>query len=55
MEENLRRALILSRGELSTFIDRPISAVLLLIAALLLILAVLPSIRKGREEIFVED
>lgn len=26
MEENLRRALLLSRGEMSTFIDRPISA-----------------------------
>jgi putative tricarboxylic transport membrane protein len=55
MEENLRRALILSRGELSTFVERPISAALLVIAVVLLALAVLPSIRKGREEIFVED
>jgi len=36
MEENLRRALLLSRGDMSTFIDRPISGTLLLIAALML-------------------
>jgi len=54
LEENLRRALILSRGSLETFIERPISAVLLAIAAILLILALLPSIRKGRDEVFVE-
>lgn len=54
LEENLRRALILSRGSLETFIERPISAVLLTIAAILLILALLPSIRKGRDEVFVE-
>jgi putative tricarboxylic transport membrane protein len=55
MEENLRRALILSRGDLATFAERPISAGLLLLAVVLLILAVLPSVRKGRDEIFVED
>jgi putative tricarboxylic transport membrane protein len=54
MEENLRRAMILSRGELTTFIDRPVSAGLLAVAAILLILALLPAIRKGREEVFVE-
>ena len=37
MEENLRRALIISRGELTTFLERPISAGLLLVAAVLLI------------------
>jgi putative tricarboxylic transport membrane protein len=55
MEENLRRALIISRGELTTFIERPISAGLLIVAVALLVLALLPSIRKGRDEIFVED
>jgi putative tricarboxylic transport membrane protein len=55
MEENLRRALIISRGSLETFIDRPISAGLLAVAAILLVIALLPSIRKGREEVFVED
>jgi len=36
MEENLRRALLLSRGDMGTFIERPISGTLLLIAALML-------------------
>lgn len=54
LEENLRRALILSRGSLDTFIERPISAALLAVAAILLVLALLPSIRKGRDEVFVE-
>jgi putative tricarboxylic transport membrane protein len=54
MEENLRRALIISRGDMMTFIERPISAGLLLVALVLLIIAVLPTVRKGREEVFVE-
>jgi putative tricarboxylic transport membrane protein len=54
MEENLRRALIISRGEMTTFIERPISAVLLAMAVILLVLAVLPAIRKGRDEVFTE-
>jgi putative tricarboxylic transport membrane protein len=54
MEENLRRALIISRGDMATFVDRPISAGLLAVAAVLLVLALLPSIRKGRDEVFVE-
>ncbi|MGH6815870.1 MAG: tripartite tricarboxylate transporter permease [Hyphomicrobiaceae bacterium] len=54
MEENLRRALIISRGDMMTFIDRPISAGLLLVAVGLLTIALLPTIRKGREEVFVE-
>jgi putative tricarboxylic transport membrane protein len=54
MEENLRRALIISRGSLATFIERPISAGLLAVAAILLVIALLPSIRKGRDEVFTE-
>ena len=54
MEENLRRALIISRGEMITFVDRPISAGLLAVAVMLLALALLPTIRKGRDEVFVE-
>lgn len=54
MEENLRRALILSRGSMQTFIERPVSAGLLAVAAILLIIALLPSIRKGRDEVFTE-
>jgi putative tricarboxylic transport membrane protein len=54
MEENLRRALLMSRGDLTTFTDKPISATLLAIAAIVLVLAILPSVRKGREEVFNE-
>ncbi|GAC1577020.1 MAG: hypothetical protein NVS3B27_21860 [Novosphingobium sp.] len=54
MEENLRRALIISRGDMMTFVDRPISAALLVIALVLLAFALLPSIRKGRDEVFTE-
>jgi putative tricarboxylic transport membrane protein len=54
MEENLRRSLVFSRGSFSIFVDRPISAVLLAVAAILLVVALLPSIRKGRDEVFTE-
>ncbi|MEO5700471.1 MAG: tripartite tricarboxylate transporter permease [Casimicrobiaceae bacterium] len=55
MEENLRRALLLSRGDLSVFVTRPISLVLLLLAVALLLLIALPNIKKKREEVFVEE
>ena len=54
MEENLRRALVISRGDMMTFLERPISATLLAVAVLLLALALLPSVRKGRDEVFTE-
>ncbi len=54
MEEKLRQALILSRGSFSTFIERPVSAGLLLVAVVMLAIALLPSIRKGRDEVFTE-
>ena len=55
MEEYLRRALLISRGDWSVFVTRPLSASLLAIAVLLLIVVLLPSIKKKREEAFVED
>jgi putative tricarboxylic transport membrane protein len=55
MEENFRRALLLSRGEFSTFVTRPLSLSLLIIAAILVLIVASPSIRKKREETFVED
>lgn len=55
MEENLRRAMLLSRGDPSTFFTRPISLVLLMMAIFLLLLILLPSIKKGREVAFKED
>ena len=54
MEENLRRAMLLSRGDPLVFLQRPISAVLLLMAAGLLLLVVLPTFRKTRKEAFKE-
>jgi putative tricarboxylic transport membrane protein len=54
LEENLRRALAIGRGDLLVFLQRPVSAVLLLIGIAVLLLAVLPAIRKRREEVFVE-
>ncbi len=55
MEEYLRRALLISRGDWSVFVTRPISASLLAVAVLLLVIVLLPSIKKKREEAFVED
>ena len=54
MEENLRRAMLLSRGDPFVFMQRPISAGLLIAAALLIIVIGLPNIRKKREEAFQE-
>ena len=55
LEENLRRAMIISRGDPSVFVSRPISATLLAIAALVLIVVLLPSVRRKRDEVFVEE
>ena len=55
MEENLRRAMLLSRGDASVFFTSPISAVLLLTAVMLLAATLLPKWRKTREEAFAED
>jgi putative tricarboxylic transport membrane protein len=52
MEENLRRALLLSRGDWGTFVSRPLSAGLLGAAALLVVVVMLPSIRSKRQVAF---
>jgi TctA family transporter len=54
MEENLRRAMIVSHGDPTVFVTRPISLTLLVMAGVLLLLVVLPSFRKTREEAFIE-
>jgi putative tricarboxylic transport membrane protein len=54
MEENLRRAMLIARGDATVFLLRPISAGLLALAALMLVLAALPMLRKKRDEVFVE-
>ena len=55
MEENLRRALLLSRGDWSTFATRPLSAGLLVAAALMIVIVMLPSIKNKRDEAFHEE
>ena len=55
MEENLRRALLLSRGDWSVLVTRPLSAGLLAAAVLLLIIVLLPAVKAKREEAFVEE
>ena len=54
MEEYLRRALIISRGDPSVFVTRPISATMLVLAVLAMIVVITPAIRKKREEAFQE-
>ena len=54
LEEKLRQALVISRGDFMTFVERPVSAGLLVVAAVVLVLAVLPAIRRGREKAFQE-
>ncbi len=54
MEEKLRQALILSRGSFMTFVERPVSLGLLVVAAVLIVVALLPAIRKSRDEVFTE-
>ena len=54
MEEHLRRAMLLSRGDWAVFIQRPISATMLGIAAAALGLMLLPNIRKGKDKALAE-
>ena len=54
MEEKLRQALVISRGSFKTFVERPLSAGLLLVALVLIVIAILPSIRQSREQVFKE-
>jgi TctA family transporter len=54
MEENLRRALLLSRGDFSTLVTRPLSLSLLIATLVLLLIVALPAIRKTRQEAFQE-
>ncbi len=54
MEENLRRAMLLSRGDPTVFFTRPLSLGLLIVAAALLVIVSLPQIKAKREEAFQE-
>ena len=55
LEENMRRALLLSRGDLTVFVTSPLSASFLAMAVVLLIMVLAPAVRSGREKAFQED
>ncbi|MEI7426647.1 MAG: tripartite tricarboxylate transporter permease [Betaproteobacteria bacterium] len=55
MEENFRRALLLSRGDFTVFVTRPLSGCLLAAALFLVFIVMIPAFKKTREEAFVED
>ncbi|QQX83479.1 tripartite tricarboxylate transporter permease [Cupriavidus necator] len=55
MEENFRRSLLLSRGDFSVFVTRPLSMGLLIAAAVLVLVVAMPSIKSKREEAFQEE
>ncbi|HEX9185849.1 MAG TPA: tripartite tricarboxylate transporter permease, partial [Vicinamibacteria bacterium] len=55
LETNLRKALILSQGNLSTFFTRPLSAACLVLALVLLASPLVPLLRKRREVIALDQ
>ena len=55
MEEYLRRAMLMSRGDPMVFLRRPISATLLVIALLAMLLVFIPAFSKTREEALGEE
>jgi putative tricarboxylic transport membrane protein len=55
LENNLRKALIISGGELSTFVTRPISGVCLILALAILLSPLLPSLRRKRELVALDN
>ncbi len=54
MEENLRRAMLLSRGDPTTFFTRPLSLALLIAAVALIVIVAMPAVKAKREEAFQE-
>jgi len=55
MEESLRRAMLLSRGDPMILVERPISAGLLAVAVIAIVIVSIPAIRMKRDEALVED
>jgi putative tricarboxylic transport membrane protein len=55
LEENLRRAMTLGRGDPTVFLTRPISLTLILLTIAVLIIVLLPQVRRKRDEVFVEE
>jgi TctA family transporter len=52
MEEYLRRAMLIAKGNAMVLVTRPISATLLAVSAVALVVVLLPALRKKREEAF---
>jgi putative tricarboxylic transport membrane protein len=55
LEQHLRRALIISHGDLTVFVTRPVSLALLVIAGIAFLIAVVPAIRRQRDVAFTEE
>ena len=55
MEENLRRALLISRGDPTVFVTRPISAGFLTVTLIFLVLMIVPRFRRKRVEVITEE
>ena len=55
LEENLRRSLLISRGDPSIFVMRPLSAILLVLALVLLASMLVPAIRHKKDQVIVES
>ena len=55
LEEHLRRAMIISRGDPTAFVTRPLSLALLVLAVGVLVVVLLPTVAKKREQVFVEE
>jgi TctA family transporter len=54
MEEKLRQALALSEGSFMTFVERPVAATLLALAAVVIVISVLPAVSRSRQKAFQE-
>ena len=54
LEEYLKRSMVLSRGSVGVFFERPLSAVFLVFAVLLLVAMILPSVRRKKNEALEE-
>ncbi len=55
LEEHLRRAMIISKGDATVFFTRPLSLTLLILAVGVLVVVLLPTVAKKREQVFVEE
>jgi putative tricarboxylic transport membrane protein len=55
MEEHLRRAMLIGKGDATVFLTRPISATMLILALILLATVLAPAVRQKREEAFQEE